>query len=112
MEILKGANLALRFVLELCALAALGYWGYQAGQGLIAKIALAAAAPLVAAVVWGAFVAPKAAVPVVLPVWLALQALIFGLAAAGLLLTGHQTLTVVFLAAIALNGVLLFVWRQ
>ena len=32
MEIIKAANLALSFLLELCALAALGYWGFQTGQ--------------------------------------------------------------------------------
>jgi hypothetical protein len=28
LELIKGANLALRFLLELFALGALGYWGY------------------------------------------------------------------------------------
>jgi hypothetical protein len=40
MELIKGANLALRFLLELCALGALGYWGFKAGNTTIAKIAL------------------------------------------------------------------------
>jgi integrase len=29
MTVLEGANAALRFALELCALAALGYWGFR-----------------------------------------------------------------------------------
>jgi hypothetical protein len=56
LEVIKGANLALRFLLELCALGALGYWGFKTGGGLIAKIGLGIGAPLVAAVVWGTFV--------------------------------------------------------
>ena len=37
MAILKGAKLALAFLLELCALAALGYWGFHTGRGTLAK---------------------------------------------------------------------------
>ena len=31
LEVIKAANLALRFLLELCALGALGYWGFKTG---------------------------------------------------------------------------------
>jgi hypothetical protein len=34
------ADLALAFLLELCALAALGYWGVRTGGGLVTKTAL------------------------------------------------------------------------
>jgi hypothetical protein len=49
LEVIKGANLALRFLLELCALGALGYWGFKTGGGLVAKIGLGIGVPLVAA---------------------------------------------------------------
>jgi hypothetical protein len=42
METLKSANLVLRFLLELCALAALAYWGVTAKVQLAGRIALAA----------------------------------------------------------------------
>ncbi|HJZ49798.1 MAG TPA: YrdB family protein [Roseiflexaceae bacterium] len=112
MEFFKLANLALRFLLELCALAALGYWGFQTGQTLTLKIVLAIAAPLVAAVVWGMFIAPRAAVPVPVWLWLLLQAAVFGCAAAGLVVTGHSTLAGVFLLIVLLNGILLYIWGQ
>jgi Protein of unknown function (DUF2568) len=112
MAMIKSANLALRFLLELCALGALGYWGYQTGSGLLAKIGLAIGAPLLAAVVWGAFIAPKASVPVPVWLWLALQVVIFGLAAASLVLTGHRTLAGVFVLAVVINGALMYIWRQ
>ena len=51
LELINGANLALRFLLELCALVALGYWGFKTGSGAIAKFALGIGTPLVAAVV-------------------------------------------------------------
>jgi hypothetical protein len=34
LEVIKGANLALRYLLELCAWGALGYWGCKTGGGL------------------------------------------------------------------------------
>ena len=64
LEWIKGATLALRFLLELCALGALGYWGFKTGGGALAKVGLGLGVPLVAAVVWGTFVAPKALVKV------------------------------------------------
>jgi hypothetical protein len=54
------ANLALAFLLELCALGALGYWGVRTGDGLVAKVALGLGAPFCAAVLWGLFAAPRA----------------------------------------------------
>ena len=48
---IKSANLALRFLLELCALVAFGYWGFQTGQGLLLKIGLGIGVPLVAVAV-------------------------------------------------------------
>jgi hypothetical protein len=112
LELIKGANLALRFLLELCALGALGYWGFKAGGGLSAKIALGVGAPLVAAVVWGTFVSPQAPVRLPGPVVLVLQALVFGSAAAGLVATGHRTLALGFVVIIVINALLMYVWGQ
>jgi len=112
LELIKGANLALRFLLELCALVALGYWGFKTGSGTLAKIALGIGTPLVAAVVWGVFVAPRA--PVELPgaLVLLLQVLVFGSAAAGLAATGHRTLALVFAVVVLINAILMYVWGQ
>jgi Protein of unknown function (DUF2568) len=48
LELLKGANLLLAFLLELCALGAFGYWGFTTGSTTLAKIGLGIGAPLVA----------------------------------------------------------------
>jgi hypothetical protein len=112
LELNKGANLALRFVLELCALGALGYWGFKTGGGLMMKIGLGIGAPLVAAVVWGTFVSPRATVQLPGLVVLLLQVLVFGLAAAGLVVTGHRTLALVFGVIVAINAILMYLWGQ
>jgi hypothetical protein len=56
-----GAAAAVAFLLELCALAALGYWGAVTGHGVWAYV-LAAVTPIVAAVIWGTFASPRAPV--------------------------------------------------
>jgi Protein of unknown function (DUF2568) len=56
----KPLNLAVKFLLELGALAAFGVWGASLAGG-VAAVALAIALPLVAAVLWGIFAAPRAA---------------------------------------------------
>ena len=112
MAILKGTNLALAFLLELCALAALGYWGFHTGRGTLAKVGLGLGAPLLAAVVWGLFVAPKATVTVPGPVHLALEVAVFGLAAVALHAAGQPRLALAFALVVVLNRVLIAVWGQ
>ncbi len=51
------ANLAVRLALELAALAALGWWGWNLGSGAT-RIVFAVALPMVAAAVWGIFNVP------------------------------------------------------
>ena len=112
MEVIKGANLLLRFLLELCALGALGYWGFKTGSTTITKIALGVGAPLVAAVVWGVFVSPRAPVELSGLVVLLLQVLVFGSAAAVLVATEHRALAMVFGVIVVTNAVLMYVWGQ
>src|SRR4051812_38142882 len=55
------ANLPLRFLLELGALAAIAVWGARTGGTTVARVALGAGLPLAVAVLWAAFVGPGAA---------------------------------------------------
>jgi len=82
--VLVPANLALRFLLELAALAAVSWCGWELGSSTAARLALAVVFPLAVAFVRGTFIAPKARVKVSRPVWLALQIAIFVLAALAL----------------------------
>jgi hypothetical protein len=81
-EVLRDANLALRFLLELAALAAVAYWGYRSGRTGPLRIALAVAAPLAVATIWILFVAPEASMLLPEPWHLALEVAVFGAAAA------------------------------
>ena len=79
---------------------------------MAAKIGLGIGVPLVVAVVWGVFVSPQAPVRLALPLSLLLQVLVFGLAAAALVATGHRTPALVFVALVVINALLMYVWVQ
>ncbi len=51
-------NLALRFLLEIIGLAALGVWGWGQGEGLF-RFVLGLGLPVLAAVLWGTFAVPE-----------------------------------------------------
>ena len=99
MKTFESLVLLVRFLLELCLLAALGYWGFETGGW-----ALGLCAPLAAAVVWGMFIAPKARYPVPTAVWVGLQVVLFGAAALGLAAVGSTGLAVLFVIAVVLHG--------
>ena len=112
MELLQSANLALRFVLELCALAAFSYWGFHAPSSRVARIAAAIVAPLVAAVVWILFGAPGAQFELSDPLHLVLEVLFFGGAAVALRAAGRRTYALAFGALAAINRALMYAWDQ
>jgi hypothetical protein len=91
---LRGVTLAVRFLCELAMLAALAYWGFTVGDGIGAWV-LGVGAPLLAAVVWGAWVAPKARWPVPMPVRVVIELVLFGAAVGGLAVAGQPVLAVV-----------------
>nr|WP_210757068.1 DUF2568 domain-containing protein [Azohydromonas sediminis] len=97
---MSATNLALRFLLELSALAALAVWGARTGATPFAAVMLAVAAPLAAAVLWGAFVSPKAWVATGWPVRLAVELVVCGAAVAGLAASGLPEMAVALAAVV------------
>jgi hypothetical protein len=98
-----GATAA--FAAELAALAALAAWGFTVPHGPVLRTAAGIGIPLIAAVLWGLFAAPRAPVPS--PVLsLATKVLVLGGAVIALAASGHLRLTVV-LAAVIIIGQLL-----
>ena len=112
MAALKWINLGVRFLLELCMLAAVGYWGFKTSSGWLLKILLGIGAPLLIAVIWGTFVAPKAAYPLRGYMLLVLEAALFGSGVAALYATKNYSLALSFAAAVIINRFLIFIWRQ
>jgi len=112
LETIILANLALRFLLELCAMAALGYWGFKTGKSPVAKIGLGIGAPLLAAIVWGMLVAPRAPIPAPWLLRLIVELVVFGLAAAALYSAGRPTLAWVLILVFVINRVLMYAWGR
>jgi Protein of unknown function (DUF2568) len=103
---MRPINLALRFALELAALAAFGAWGLHAAGGP-ARFAVAAAAVLAAAGVWGRWMAPTSTHRLADPARLLAEAAFFTAAGAALALTGRGALgAALAVAAVANAGML------
>jgi hypothetical protein len=108
---LKSANFAVKFLLELPAFAVLGYWGATVGHGGLA-VRLAIAAPLAAAVLWGLFAAPRARRRLPASARIPLELAVFGLAAAALAAAGSLAGAVIFGVVVIVVIVLLTAFRQ
>lgn len=109
---LRAINLGIAFLLELCMLAALAYWGVSTGGETLGKVVLGVGAPVVAAVVWGLFLAPRATITLGQPWRALLEAVVFLAAAVALYAARQGVLALVLLVAVALNQGVLYVTRR
>jgi hypothetical protein len=103
---MKPANLALKFGLELAALAALAYWGTTL-HGAAVSALVAIAAPLAMIVLWGRFAAPRSSRRLTKTPRIAFELAVFALAAGALLAATALTLAIAFAVLVVLNSVLL-----
>ncbi len=108
---MRALNLALKFLLELAAFAALAVWGWQTGS-LLVGLVLAVAAPAVAVVVWGLFAAPRATRRLPTRWRVPLELGVFLLSSGALAAAGHPAIAVVFLGAVVVNALGLTAFRQ
>lgn len=97
-----SARHALKFVLELCALAALASWGATTGP-VLANVVLGVGAPLLAALVWGRFAAPKSPHRLADGPRTVVETTVFATAAAALLAAGAGALAAIFLVLVIAN---------
>ena len=112
MDALRAGNLALRFLLELVALAALACWGATTTGGRTIQIVLAIALPTLMAAVWGLFIAPKARIPTGPSGRAILGLIVFLIAAAALWGRGHPRLAATYGGLAVVSSILIFVWPQ
>lgn len=108
---MRSASLALKFLLELAALAAFAVWGADTGGGVMAVV-LAIAAPLVVALLWGRFAAPRASQRLPTSARIPFEMGVFVLAAVALVACGHTVAAIVFVVLVALNTALLSAFGQ
>jgi len=103
------ANLALRFILELTALFALGWWGWSLTDGWL-RFVLVVVFPLGAAAIWGTFAVPddpsrSGEAPVTVPgrVRLLIEFVVFGAGVVGFVAVGQITPAIGFLMVIIVH---------
>jgi hypothetical protein len=108
---MRSANLGLKFLLELAALAALAVWGASLSGGVTAVV-VAIVAPLAMAVVWGAWCAPRARRRLGMPLRAGVELAVFAVAVIALAAAGHVAWAVVLAIVMAINAVLLTAFDQ
>lgn len=109
---MRATNLAVRFLLELAALASLAWWGWRAGDSALARVLLAVGAPAIFAAVWGLLIAPKATRRLPDPARLAVEVVLFAGVAAALVAAGAVWAGLVLAGAMAVSLTLMVGWGQ
>ena len=99
-------NLALKFVLELAALAAFGIWGASIADGP-AAVLLAIGLPIVVAALWGTLAAPRARHRLPLRLRAPFELGVFALASIALWQAGSGVAAAAFAAIAVVNAMLL-----
>jgi hypothetical protein len=99
---LNSINLAVRFLLEIAGLVAIGVWGWNQDEGALGVV-LALAIPMIAAAIWGTFAVPNdpsrsgnAPIPVPGVVRLMLELAFFASAVGSLFALSHPMLAWAF----------------
>jgi hypothetical protein len=105
-------TLAERIGMELALLAAFGYWGFKTGGSTGMRWLLGLGAPLLAAVVWALWMAPKANHRLQGTAFLLVELVLFGLAGWALYSTGQKNLTLWLGVVYVINRVWMVVWKQ
>jgi hypothetical protein len=108
---MKNANLALKFLLELAALAAFAIWGASSESGGLA-VAHAIIAPLIVALLWGRLAAPRSKHRLPRATRIPFELIVFALAVVALAVSGHGLWAIVLGVVMAINAMLMTAWDQ
>jgi inner membrane protein involved in colicin E2 resistance len=99
-----GVSAVIGFLLELCALFALGYFGFTQ-FGFPFSVVIGIGLPLAAAVLWGLFRAPRRTFPTPFWVRIAVEAVVMSAAVAALALSQLPVIALVFAGTALVTGV-------
>lgn len=108
----KPLNLTLRFLLEISALVAIGYWGFDQHND-IQRFIIGLGGPLIAAILWGVFAVPgdrsrsgNAPIPIPGTLRLAMELSLFGVASWALYDAGSEGLVLILAGLTVIHYVL------
>ncbi len=108
---LKSANLALKFLLELAALASFAIWGAGSESGGLA-VAHAILAPLIIALLWGRLAAPRSRHRLPRATRIPFELTVFAFAVVALAVSGHIVWAIVLAVVMAINAALMSAFDQ
>ena len=106
-ELLTAVNLALRFLLELLGVASLAYWGFNATDHPLGRVALAVGAAVVLIAIWSRVFAARTRSGLSTTAKIAGGGPVLLVAAAALLAAGHATLASIYALLVVVNTLLL-----
>lgn len=112
MNILKGINITLSFLLELAMLIAIGYWGYHGSSNTLMRWVLALGLPLFLIIVWGVLFAPRSNRRLPATPGSLLSLGLFLLAAFALYQSDQPTAGIILAIIAIANRVLTLYWKQ
>ena len=96
------------FILEIAMLVSFMYWGFHLDTSLFVKILFGVGTPILVAIIWGTFIAPKASIPVTVPIRVLLQIILFSLAAVALYFSEKATLAIIFGTIVLIEMILMY----
>jgi hypothetical protein len=108
---MRHASLALKFLLELAALASFAIWGASSESGALA-VAHAILAPLIVTLLWGRLAAPRSAHRLPSATRIPFEMTVFALAVVALAVSGHVAWAIGLGVVMAINAGLMTAWRQ
>ena len=112
MNTLKGINLGVRFLLELCMLAAVGYWGFKTQSNWAMKIICGIGLPVLIAVIWGYLMAPNSTHRLSGVPFTVMDFILLGSGAVALYASDQVTLAWIYALVLIMSEVLRLVWKQ
>jgi hypothetical protein len=112
MNALKGLNLTVRFLLELCMLAAVGYWGFRMHSSWAMKLLFGIGLPILIAVIWGYFMAPRSTHRLSGIPFTVMDFVLLGSGAVALYASGLTDLAWIYAIVLVASEVLRLVWNQ
>lgn len=112
MKVMKAANLGVLFLIELGALAAVGYWGFTRDVATPLTWLLGLGAPAVLITLWALFGSRKATYKTRGAVRVGFELLWFGAGVAALALAGAYAWAVAFAAVCGVSKTSAVIWHQ
>ena len=103
---MKPINDAIRFLVELAALIAVGYWGFHNHSSWLAKFLLGIGGPVLIAMAWGIWMAPQSSRRAPEGTRVAFEVAIFGLSTAALVASSGAVPAIVFAVVATANAAL------